>query len=112
MTTEVGAPDVRSSTVALDAAVRRSAAIRTLAAIAGAIAVFGPILTAMVNHWSTSDDYSHGFLVAPLAIYFAWERRNKLRRARIESSWWGLVPLVLGSLALMVGRLGVEQPRA
>ncbi len=109
MTTEVGAPDVRSSALALDAAARRSAAIRTLAAIAGAIAVFGPILYAMVNHWASSDDYSHGFLVAPLAIYFAWERRIKLRRARIESSWWGLVPLVLGALALMVGRLGVEQ---
>ncbi len=109
MTTEVGAPNLQSSALALDAAARRTAAIRTLAVIAGAIAVFGPILTAMVNHWSTSDDYSHGFLVAPLAIYFAWERRNKLRRARIESSWWGLGPLVLGSLALMVGRLGVEQ---
>ena len=109
MTTEVGAPDMRSSALALDAEARRSAGIRTLATIVGAIAVFGPILTAMVNHWATSDDYSHGFLVAPLAIYFAWERRIKLRRARIESSWWGLVPLVLGALALMVGRLGVEQ---
>ena len=107
MTTEVGAPDM--SALALDAEARRSAGIRTLATIVGAIAVFGPILTAMVNHWATSDDYSHGFLVAPLAIYFAWERRIKLRRARIESSWWGLVPLVLGALALMVGRLGVEQ---
>ena len=109
MTIEVGTADVQSRALALDAAARRSAAIRTLATIVAAIAIFGPILSAMVSHWAGSDDYSHGFLVAPLAIYFAWERRIKLRRARIEPSWWGLLPLCLGSLALMVGRLGVEQ---
>ena len=73
-----------------------------------AIGIFAPILYYMVVHWRIVPDYSHGFLVGPLAIYFAWERRAKLQRAPIEPSWWGVVPLLLGSLALMVGRLGVE----
>jgi exosortase len=109
VTTEVGAPEVRARSLGLDAAARRSAVVGTLAALAGAIVVFAPILYYMVYHWRTSDDYSHGFLIAPLALYFAWERRDKLRNAPIEPSWWGVVPLALGSLALMVGRLGVEQ---
>ena len=111
MTTEVGTPEVGSSALTLDATARRSAAIRTLATIAGAMLVFGPILYHMVNHWRTSDDYSHGFLIAPLAVYFAWERRGKLKRTRIEPTWWGLVPLALGALALTVGRLGVQRNR-
>ena len=73
-----------------------------------AIVIFSPILYYMVLHWKGQADYSHGFLIAPLAIYFAWERRKKLRRTPIEPSWWGLLPLALGALALTVGRLGVE----
>ena len=32
----------------------------------------------------------------------------QLRRTPVEPSWWGLLPLALGSLALAIGRLGVE----
>jgi len=76
--------------------------------IALAVAVYAPILYYMVIHWKLVDDYSHGFLIVPLALYFAWERRPQLRRAVIEPSWWGLLPLFLGTLTLTIGRLGVE----
>jgi exosortase len=103
MTTEASTPafgDVQTG--------RRFAIASALGTCAVSIVVFAPILYYMVLHWRDSDDYSHGFLVAPLALYFAWEKRKKLRRAAIEPSWWGLAPLALGALALMVGRLGVE----
>jgi exosortase len=87
---------------------RRFAIASTLGTCLLAVVVFSPILYYMVLHWRDSDDYSHGFLVAPLALYFAWENRRRLRRAAIEPSWWGVVPLLLGALALAVGRLGVE----
>ncbi len=86
---------------------RRAATAFTLLAVA-ATAIFGPILYYMVLHWNAVEDYSHGFLVAPLAAFFAWERRRDLRRVAIEPSWWGLVLLALGTLALTVGRLGTE----
>lgn len=73
-----------------------------------ATAIFAPILYYMWLHWGDRDEYSHGFLIAPLALYFAWERRSKLKRAAIEPSWWGLVPMLLGTASLLVGRLGVE----
>ncbi len=73
-----------------------------------AFGIFAPILYYMVLTWQQVDDYSHGFLVGPLALYFAWERRADLRRVTISQSWWGLVPLSLGALALIIGRLGVE----
>jgi exosortase len=92
---------------------RRNSARRaavTSAGVTSALAfwIFAPVLYYMVLHWSQAGDYSHGFLVAPLAVYFAWEQRAKLRKAAINPSWWGLVPLLLGALALAIGRLGVE----
>lgn len=80
----------------------------TLVMIAAAFAIYGPILYWMVIHWQISEDYSHGFLIAPLAVYFAYERRKKLKRAVIETCWWGVVPLALATLTLTIGRLGVE----
>jgi exosortase len=82
--------------------------VLALAAVGLLLGVYGPILYYMVDHWNTVADYSHGFLIAPLALYFAWERKAQLRRARIEPSWWGLLPLALSTVTLLVGRLGVE----
>ncbi len=103
MATEVSAPSALAG-----AGGRRFAAASAIAACIGAVAVFAPVLYYMVQHWRADPDYSHGFLIAPLALYFAWERRRKLAHAPIEPSWSGLLPLLLGALALAVGRLGVE----
>jgi len=100
--TEVGSP-----AVAVGGA-RRFAVASAVGTCALAVLIFSPILYHMVLHWRNVPDYSHGFVIAPLAIYFAWERRKALARAPIEPSWWGLAPLALGTLALAVGRLGVE----
>jgi len=87
---------------------RRRATLAFGASALAATAVFAPILYYMVLHWNAVADYSHGFLVAPLAAFFAWERRRDLRQVSIDPSWWGLVPLMLGTAALTVGRLGTE----
>ena len=76
---------------------RRFAIVSAAGTCALAAVIFAPILYYMVLQWRMQADYSHGFLIAPLALYFAWERRGKLRRAPLEPSWWGLVPLALGA---------------
>jgi exosortase len=109
LTTDLGtATEVGARRRGFDPSTRRFAAGATLLTIAIAIGIFAPVLYYMVLHWRTVPDYSHGFIIAPLALYFAWERRDRVRRAPVDPSWWGLVPLILGSAALLVGRLGVE----
>jgi exosortase len=73
-----------------------------------AILVYAPILRAMVQHWSEVPDFSHGFLIVPLALWFAWERLPKLRGVEFSGSWLGVIPLAMGTLTLLIGRLGVE----
>ena len=109
MTTDAGTPGgVEVADATRVASARRRAYVSAACLAAALVAVFGPILYYMVIHWQVVPDYSHGFLVAPLALYFAWERRARLQRTPVEPSWWGCVPLALGSLALATGRLGVE----
>ena len=85
---------------------------RTLAAaglVLGALAlVFWQVFVRLYDAWSNDGNYSHGFRIIPLALYFAWERREQFAAAPIKSSTFGLVVL-LGSLAvLMAGLLGAE----
>ena len=68
--------------------------------------VYFPILDAMVHHWGIDPDYSHGFLIAPLALYFAYERKYDLEDAPISGSWWGIGLLLIGLGLLSVGQLG------
>ncbi len=92
---------------ALTATDRRNAVI-ALAAIVVALAIYAPVLYWLALNWAAVDDASHGFLIVPLALFFAWEQRGQISRAKIEPSWWGLPFLTFGALALTVGRLGVE----
>ncbi len=60
--------------------------IVTAAVVAVAIAVYTPILRGLVGNWSENEDYSHGFLIVPLAIYFLWERRDRLASLPVITS--------------------------
>lgn len=87
---------------------RRTSIFVTGAFVVGLLGVYFPILRNMVHHWSVVEDYQHGFIVAPLALFFAYERRWDLEGAPIKGSWLGLFPLLIGLASLSIGRLGTE----
>jgi exosortase len=59
--------------------------------------------------WWTDDNYSHGFLILPLALYFAYAKRDQLRAATPRPSAAGGLVIILASLALLAaGTLGAE----
>ena len=87
---------------------RRSLVYGACGFIVLAFGVYFPILRNMVHHWSIVEDYQHGFLVVPLALFFAFERRWDLEDASIKGSWLGLIPMLVGLTSLTIGRLGTE----
>jgi exosortase len=58
-----------------------------------------PTLTEMVTAWEREPDYSHGFLVAPMAGIFLWLKRSSFPGFG-KSSWLLGVSLVLASVAV------------
>ncbi len=99
---------VRPARPAADASRDRFLVWATCGAIVLLLGIYFPILRIMVEQWAAVEDYQHGFLIAPLALYFAYERRWDLEDARVGGSWLGLVPLAIGVLSLAIGRLGTE----
>ena len=75
---------------------------------AGMGLLYADVLAGLVRQWATDDNYSHGFFVLPLALYFAWERREGLARAVARPSVAGVVVVALSLLVLLAGRLSAE----
>ena len=71
-------------------------------------ACYGPVLSRLVNQWSTDGDMGHGFFVPVVAGYTAWQRRRELLEARGPSSWWGLLVIAWGAAQLYAATLGAE----
>jgi exosortase len=53
--------------------------------------LFQGIFASLVKDWANDDNYSHGFLIIPIAIFFAWERRHRFIAAKQEPSVWGAI---------------------
>ena len=93
MTTDVTPRDLGARTAGFDPAARRFAFGATALALAVAFGVFSPILYHLVLHWKIVPDYSHGFLVAPLAVSIA-----ALCEIAVDAAGGGDVESLLASL--------------
>jgi exosortase len=72
--------------------------VTALAAVAWA---YWPTLAIMVDRWEREPDYSHGFLVIPIALFFLWTRRASLNLSEMRPSWFGAA-LLSGAVVLRI----------
>src|SRR3954469_430469 len=84
---------------------RRTHEIVVACVLAGAVFwMYGGIVSSLARQWASDDNYSHGFFVVPLALYFAWERRGHLKAASVHPSSLGVL-LIASSLGVLLCRL-------
>src|SRR5258707_12059788 len=76
--------------------------------IMGIALVYWQVLRKLVFDWANDGNYSHGFLIVPIALYFVWERRAKLQALRPQPTWLGLIVFASGIFVLLPGLLGSE----
>jgi exosortase len=86
---------------------RRSAAAIAPLAVA-IIAVYATTLSSLARQWASDEDFSHGFFVIPLAVWFLWERRAALWQAPVRPSAAGLAMVAASLLVFIAGRFGAE----
>ncbi len=72
------------------------------------VALFFPVLAAMVGEWSTDEDMGHGFFVPLAAGYVVWLRREHLAALTLRPHWIGYLVLLLGVAQMFAGVLGAE----
>jgi len=72
------------------------------------IFLYQEVLWGMGSDWNNNPDYSHGFLVPLLSVFFIWERWSSLVDEAPGPSIWGIGLLLLGLFSLIIGLIGAE----
>jgi exosortase D (VPLPA-CTERM-specific) len=75
---------------------------------AGFAALYRDVVFKLVHDWGIDDNYSHGFLIVPIALYLVWERRSRLAAAVPRPSGVGLLVVAVSIAVLGAGVLGAE----
>lgn len=70
--------------------------------------VYAPVFPGMVAIWMDDPNYSHGFLVPLISLWFAWRRWPELRECPVEPSGAGFLLLLAGML-LLAGGLAIDE---
>jgi exosortase len=75
----------------------------------GFLWAYWPTISQLVSHWQRIPDYSHGFLVVPIALLFLglrWEQKPAVDRS---SLWLGLLFLIFaGAMRVAAARYYLE----
>lgn len=81
--------------------VERNAALMAAAVAAALAASYAPNFRDLMGKWDADPNYSHGYLVVPIALAIAWQRRGDLRPERLAPRWQGWAAL----LAVLAARV-------
>jgi exosortase A len=66
------------------------------------------VLQGLVSDWIHMPDFSHGFLIPLVSLYFVYERRKQYSVLSPSGNWAGLLLLLFGVVLLLLGNLATE----
>lgn len=67
---------------------------------------FFPLYPGLLEVWLQNSNNSHGLLVPFISLYFIWQLRDKVASLEAESSFCGVVVLVISLLLYLVSYIG------
>jgi len=76
--------------------------------VACLVVLYFHVLQGLVSDWIHMPDFSHGFLIPFVSIYFIYERRNQLKTLPLSGNWVGLGWLILGVVLLFIGKIAYQ----
>jgi exosortase D (VPLPA-CTERM-specific) len=82
----------------------QSAGVLALAAVAILVVAFWDSIVWMTKSWDVAE-YSHCWLIAPIALFLVANRGRELQGVVWKQSWLGVALVVLGFLMLVLGEL-------
>ncbi len=83
----------------------RSALVALAAVLAVLLFAYWGTAMSMVEIWSRSETFAHGFVVAPASAWLIWRRRHELAQITPSPSWWILLPVIGVGCGWLFGQL-------
>ena len=76
-----------------------------VATLVAVLAVFWPTVRGMTEIWNESGHFTHGWLVIPAVVWFAWERRQRLASIALRPFWPGLLIVAAGGFVWLAANV-------
>jgi exosortase D (VPLPA-CTERM-specific) len=59
----------------------------------------------LISRWDKQEEYSHGYMLPFIALYFIWQKKNIIIQSEFSPSWWGLVLIFAALVIFVVGEV-------
>jgi exosortase D (VPLPA-CTERM-specific) len=76
----------------------------TLALALMTVAFWGGI-DELIVRWDKQEEYSHGYLLPFLTLYFIWQKKDVISQSEFSPSWWGVVFILAALVVFIVGEI-------
>ena len=73
------------------------------------LAAYWSTAVSIVEIWARSETFAHGYLIAPISLWLAWQRRERLRALTPAPFWPALLPLAGCGMVWLLADLGEVQ---
>ena len=68
--------------------------------LASMVWAYWPTLVQLVSSWESEPDYSHGYFVVPIALWFLWVRRDRFPKGAVRPALYSGLAIVLATLVV------------
>lgn len=73
------------------------------------LAAYWSTAVSIVEIWARSETFAHGYLIVPISLWLAWQRRERLRALTPAPYWPALLPLAGCGMVWLLADLGEVQ---
>lgn len=68
--------------------------------------LFWNVLSDLVSIWESKEEYSHGYMIPLVCLYFIWQKKNLILSEQFTSSWIGPIIAFVSSILFFIGTVG------
>ena len=83
----------------------RGTVIICVVAVLAIVLAFGETAMSIVRIWQSSETYSHGYFVVPIALWLVWRNRAELAQVPVQPCWPGLLLVAAAGFLWLLGSL-------
>jgi exosortase D (VPLPA-CTERM-specific) len=59
----------------------------------------------LIVRWDKQEEYSHGYMLPLLSLYFIWQKKNIISQSEFSPSWWGVAIIFAALVVFVVGEV-------
>jgi len=62
-------------------------------------------LSQLILRWEEQEEYSHGYMIPIITLYFIWLKKDELLQSKFSSSWLGLIIVIPALVIFLIGEV-------